>query len=44
MMLAYRSADVKQFFTDVLGMKRATAKIASKLLNYEQKQCSMDIA
>ena len=31
-------------FTDVLGMKFAAAKIVSKLLNYEQEQCHMDIA
>ena len=31
-------------FTDVLGMKRAAAKIVPKLLNFEQKQCCMDIA
>ena len=29
--------------TDVLGMKRAAAKIVSKLLNFEQKQRRMDI-
>ena len=31
-------------FTDVLGMKHAAAKIVPKLLNFEQKQCRMDIA
>ena len=31
-------------FTDVLGMKHTAAKIVSKLLNFEQKQRSMDIA
>lgn len=31
-------------FTDVLGMKRAAAKIVPKLLNFEQKQRRMDIA
>ena len=31
-------------FTDVLGMKRAVAKIVPKLLNSEQKQSCMDIA
>ena len=36
MMLAYRSAHAKQFFTDVLGMEGAAAKIAPKLLNFEQ--------
>ena len=30
-------------FTDVLGMKRATANIIPKLLNFEQKQCRMDL-
>ena len=30
-------------FTDVLGMKCAAVKIAPKLLNFEQKQCSMDV-
>ena len=30
--------------TDVLGMKRAAAKIVSKLLNFKEKQCRMDIA
>ena len=29
--------------TDVLGMKRAVAKIVSKLLNFEKKQRRMDI-
>ena len=32
------------FFTDVLGMKLAAAKIVPKLLNFEQKQHRMDIA
>ena len=31
-------------FTDVLGMKRAAAKIVKKLLNFEQNQRRMDIA
>ena len=31
-------------FMDVLGMKCAAAKIVSKILNFEQKQCRMDIA
>ena len=31
-------------FTDVLGMKCAAKKIVSKLLNFVQKQCCMDIA
>ena len=31
-------------FTDVLGMKRAPAKIIPKLLNFEQKQRGMKIA
>ena len=31
-------------FTDVLRMKRAAAKSVSKLLNFEQNQCGMDIA
>ena len=31
-------------FMDVLGMKRAGAKIVPKLLNFEQKQLRMDIA
>ena len=31
-------------FTDVLGMKRATTKIISKLQHFDQKQCHMDIA
>ena len=30
-------------FTDVLGMKRAAAKIVLKLQNFEQKQCRMNI-
>ena len=30
--------------TDILGMKHAAAKIVPKLLNFEQKQCRMDIA
>ena len=29
--------------TDVLGMKRAAAKIVRKLLNFKQKQRRMDI-
>ena len=35
---------ISAIFTDVLGMKRAAAKIVSKLLNFEQKQYRMDIA
>ena len=31
------------YLTDVLGMKRAAAKIVLKLLNFEQKQCRMNI-
>ena len=31
-------------FTDVLGMKLVAAKIVPKLVNFEQKQCRMDIA
>ena len=31
-------------FTDVLGMKRAVAKIVPKLVNFEKKQFRMDIA
>ena len=31
-------------FTDVLGIKSSTAKIVSKLRNFEQKQRRMDIA
>ena len=31
-------------FADVLAMKCATAKIVSKLLNFEQKLSRMDIA
>ena len=31
-------------FKDVLGMKRAAAKIVPKLLNFEQKHHRMDIA
>ena len=31
-------------YTDILGMKRAAAKIVLKLLNFEQKQHSLDIA
>ena len=31
-------------FMDVLGMKRVSSKIERKLLNFEQKQRSMDIA
>ena len=34
----------KAIFTNILGMKRAAVKIVSKLLNFEQKQCRMDIA
>ena len=30
-------------FTDVLSMKRAAAKIVSKLLNFEKKQCRMEM-
>ena len=41
MMLAYRSAQA--VFTDVLGAKRAAEKIVPKLVNFEQKQCRMDI-
>ena len=31
-------------FTDVLGMKRAAAKIVPKFQNFEQKQSRIDIA
>ena len=31
-------------FTNVLGMKRASAKIFPKFLSFEQKQLRMDIA
>jgi len=31
-------------FSDVLGMKRVTAKFVPKLLNFEQKQRRMEIA
>ena len=31
-------------FTDILGTKRAAAKIVTKLINFEQKQCRMDFA
>ena len=34
----------KAIFTDVLGIKRAPANIVLNLLNFEQKQRSMDIA
>ena len=34
----------QEIFTDVLGLKRAAAEIAPKLLNLEQKQRRMDIA
>ena len=37
-------ASCQAIFTDVLVMKRAAAKIVPKLLNFEQKQCRMDIA
>ena len=43
-MLAYRSAFAKQFFADVLDLKRAAVKIVSKLQNFEQKQRCMVIA
>ena len=43
-MLAYRLAHAKQFFDNVLGMKRAAAKIIPKWLNFEQKQSRMDNA
>ena len=44
MMLAYRSAQSKQFFFfDGLFMKRAAAKIVPKLLNLKQKQLRMNI-
>ena len=33
----------QEILKDVLGMKRASAKIASKLLNFKQKQPRMDI-
>ena len=38
------SAILDWFFTDVLGMKRAAAKIVSKLQNFEQKQRHMNNA
>ena len=44
MMLAYRAADVKQFFADAVGKKCAEAKIVPKLPNFEQTESRMDIA
>ena len=44
MMLAYRSANTKQIFMVVLGMKHAATKIIPKLLNFEQKQYRINIA
>ena len=35
---------LQAIFTDILGMKCAAAKIVPVLLNFEQKQCRMDIA
>ena len=35
-MLAYRLAHARHFFMDILGMKRATAKIIHNLLNLEK--------
>ena len=34
----------RAIFTDVLGMKRAAAKVVLKLLNFKQKQRRMNIA
>ena len=34
----------QEIFTDVLGIKRAAAKVVSELLNFVQKQRRMDIA
>ena len=34
----------QEIFTNVLGMRRAAAKIVPKLLNFEQKQHRMNIA
>ena len=39
--ISFRSCQV--IFTVVLGMKRAAAKIVEKFLDFEQKQCWMDI-
>ena len=44
MMLAYCSIHPKQFFMDVLGIKRAATKILPKQLNFEQQQLRMNIA
>ena len=35
--VAISSGSCQAIFMDVLGMKRATAKIISKLLNFEEK-------
>ena len=47
--IAIRAVDVgisfgscQTIFTNVLGMKRAAAKIIPKLLNFEPKQCRND--
>ena len=42
MMLSYRSAHAKHFFTNVLGMKRAAVKIVPKIV--EQNLRHIDIA
>ena len=34
----------QSIFTDILGMTRATAMIVTKLLNFQQNQCHLDIA
>ena len=45
-MFAYRSADARQFFMAVLGMKRMAAKVDKipKLQNLKKKERRMDIA
>ena len=40
--ISFRSCQA--IFTNILGMKRAAAKIVPELLDFKQKQCCIDIA
>ena len=44
MMLAISFGSWQATFTHVLGIEKATAKIASKFVHFEQKQQCIDIA
>ena len=44
MNLNNRRIIIREVADDILGMKLAAAKIVPKLLNFDQKQCRLNIA